>query len=81
MTATAAQVRRAREAALDDLDWHWGEAYDLAVTGAGWVAMRLDNGRSLVAGGPAELRSLIVADYAATPVPRDLPAESVGTAS
>jgi hypothetical protein len=75
MTATAAQVRRARAAALDDLDWHWGEAYDLAVTKAGWVAKRLDNGRSLVAGSPAELRALITADYAATPVSRDLPAE------
>lgn len=75
MTATAVQARRAREAALNDLDWHGGKCYDLAVTRAGWVAKRLDNGRSLVAASPAELRALIVADYAAAPVPRDLPAE------
>ena len=42
MTATA-EVRKARQAALNDLDWHWGGAYDLAVTRAGWVAKRLDN--------------------------------------
>jgi len=80
MTATAAQGRRAREAALNDLDWDWGGAYDLAVTRAGWVAKRLDNGRFLVAGSPAELRILIVADYAAAPVPRDVPTERVGWA-
>lgn len=60
MTTMAAQ--RARAAALNDLDGRWGEAYDLAVTGDGWVARRLDNGRSLVASCPAELRALIAAD-------------------
>ena len=69
MTATA-EVRKARRAALDDLDWHWGESYDLAVTRAGWVAKRLDNNRALVAGSPEELRALILADYAAEPVAR-----------
>ena len=34
MMATA-EVRKARQAALNDLDWHWGESYDLAVTRAG----------------------------------------------
>ena len=70
MTATA-EVRKARQAALNDLDWHWGESYDLAVTRAGWVATRLDNNRALVAGSPEELRALILADYAAGPVARD----------
>ena len=60
MTTMAAQ--RARAAALNDLDGCWGEAYDLAVTAAGWVAKRLGNGRALVAGSPAELRALIAAD-------------------
>jgi hypothetical protein len=60
MSTMAAQ--RARTAALNDLDGRWGEAYDLAVTGDGWVARRLDNGRSLVASCPAELRALITAD-------------------
>ncbi len=72
MTATA-EVRKARRAALNDLDWHWGESYDLAVTRAGWVAKRLDNNRALVAGSPEELRALILADYAAEPVARDHP--------
>jgi len=36
MTATA-EARKARAAALNDLDWHWGGAYDLAVTRAGWL--------------------------------------------
>jgi hypothetical protein len=63
---------RTQHSALDDLDYHWGEAYDLAVTSAGWVAKRLDNCRSLVAAGPDELRDLIVADYEARPVPHGL---------
>jgi hypothetical protein len=75
MTAEA-QKRKARQAALNDLDGRWGEAYDLAVTAAGWVAMRLDTGRFLVAGSPGELRALI-ADDDAVPVPRD----SAGRAS
>ena len=69
MTATA-EVWKARQAALNDLDWHWGESYDLAVTRAGWVAKRLDNNRALVAGSPEELRALILADDAAEPVAR-----------
>lgn len=60
------------QTALDDLSWHWGEAYDLAVTRAGWIAKRLDNGRALVAASPSGLRELIIGDYAAQPVPRDL---------
>jgi hypothetical protein len=64
---------KADQAALHDLDHHWGEAYDLALTGAGWVAKRLDNGRALVANGPDGLRDLIVADFSTEPVPHDLP--------
>jgi hypothetical protein len=70
MTATA-QVRTARQAALNDLDYHWGEAYDLAVTRAGWVAKRRDNNRALVGESPEELRALILADDTAWPVARD----------
>jgi hypothetical protein len=58
-------------AALDDLDDHWGEAYDIEVTRAGWVAKRLDNGRALAASGPEELRELITEDYGAQPVSRE----------
>ena len=55
-----------RQAELDELDEHWGEDYDLAVTSAGWVAKRLDNGRALVAANPGKLRTLIAADSAAS---------------
>lgn len=47
-------LTRTQHSALDHLDERWGEAYDLAVTPAGWVAKRLDNGRALVASGPDE---------------------------
>jgi hypothetical protein len=66
MKITAEQAARLR-----DLDWQWGEVYDLAVTRAGWVAKRLDNDRALVADSPEGLRELIWADYAAEPVSRD----------
>ena len=42
------------------------------VTLAGWVARRRDNGRLLTADSPDQLRELIVADYAAQPVPREV---------
>lgn len=68
-------------AALEDLSWHWGTAYDIAVTKAGWVGKRLDNGRSLVAVSPCGLRELIVADYTAKPVSRGCRAEQTRRAS
>lgn len=60
-----------RQRQINLLDYHWGEAYDLAVTRSGWVAKRLDNNRALVASSPEELRELIIEDYAAEPVSRD----------
>jgi len=71
---TAADTKTAREAALNNLDERWGHAYDLAITRAGWVAKRLDDGRALVAAGPVELSALITADDAPAPVARPLPA-------
>jgi hypothetical protein len=65
-----AMTMMADQAALHDLDHHWGDGYDIAVTSSGWVAKRLDNGRALVASGPGGLRELIVADSTAEPVPR-----------
>ncbi len=65
-------ARAARNAAVRDLDFHWGGAYAIAVGDDGWVARRLDDGQPLVASSPEELRALIVADYSAQPVPRDL---------
>ncbi len=62
----------ARDAALRDLDFHWGGAYRVAAGTGGWMATRRDDGRPLIAGSPDELRALILADYSAQPVPRDL---------
>lgn len=52
----------AGQTALRDLDERWGEAYDIAITRAGWIAKRLDDGRPLVASGPEGLCELIRAD-------------------
>jgi len=71
MSDTGHPLRAEDRAELEDLSWNWGQAYDLAVTRAGWVAKRLDNGRALVAASAGELRELIVADYAAQPVARE----------
>jgi hypothetical protein len=62
------------EAALDDLKWHWGDAYEITEALGVWRAVRRDNQVSLIARGPDELHNLIKDDYAARPVPRDLPA-------
>jgi hypothetical protein len=62
------QAHAARNAALGDLDTHWGELYDLAVTHDGWVAKRLDNNRSLLAATAGELRAMITADHGSEPV-------------
>ena len=71
MPDTAHPLRAEDKAELEDLSWNWGRAYDLAVTRAGWVAKRLDNGRALVAASAGDLRDLIVADHAAEPVSRE----------
>jgi hypothetical protein len=63
----AATAKAARDAALRDLDSRHGEAYDLAVTRAGWIAERLDNYCALVADSPEELRQKIEADVWASP--------------
>jgi hypothetical protein len=49
---------------LDALQWNWGQVY--AITGAAghWLAQRRDNGHTLTACGPDELREMIVEDYA-----------------
>ena len=68
-----------QQAELDRLDRLWGEDYDLAVTRAGWVAKRLDNGRALVAANPGKLHTLIAADHRTLQV-SDNCGESAGSA-
>jgi hypothetical protein len=62
---------------LCDLRWHWGGAYVISGTIGRWRAERRDNRRVLTAEGPEMLRALIIADYRAKPVPRDLPRQGV----
>jgi len=71
-----AAASRAEEAAgaLEELEFHWGSAYDIAVADGMWTAGRKDGrGGALADPLPEGLRLRIQADYAAIPVPRDLP--------
>ena len=62
----------AAESALDELRFHWGSAYHLAVIDGTWTAWRRDGrGGRLTDPLPGGLLLLIRADYAAMPVPRD----------
>lgn len=68
-----------RDEHLDGLRWHWGSAYLIAHPGPDtWVAWRRDDQARLHAEDPVQLRDKIVADYAARPVPRDLPGRPRG---
>jgi hypothetical protein len=58
---------------LGELRFHWGDAYLIHRLGARWVAQRRDSRSTFSASTAAALRELIVADYAARPVPRDAP--------
>ena len=58
-------------AALDDLRWHYGEAYLIELIGGRWIAQRRDSHATMSADSPDQLLGLIRADYAARPVPRD----------
>jgi hypothetical protein len=59
---------------LDEIRWHWGEAYNVEHLGGLWLAQRLDKSRATVsARTPDELMELIRLDYEAAPVPRDRP--------
>ena len=62
------------DGALDELRFHWGSAYHLAVVDGVCTAWRKDGrGGTLTSPVPEGLRLLIVADYTAMPVPRDMP--------
>lgn len=57
---------------LDDLKWHWGEAYVIGHLGPDlWLAQRRDDRKVVLrASKPEELHDLIVADYDDQPVRR-----------
>jgi len=62
---------------LDEVRFHWGDAYDIATpdaAGGVFTATRRDGrGGRLTDPLPEGLRLRIQADYAAMPVPRNLP--------
>ena len=58
--------------ALADLQFHWSGAYLITGAGGHWLAQRRDDGLTLIASGPEELRELITEDYRVRPVSRDI---------
>jgi hypothetical protein len=61
------------EVALESLAWHWGEAYAVSRPEPDvWLAQRRDTREMLRAGSAEELRDVILADYVARPVSRDV---------
>ena len=57
---------------LDELRFHWGEAYDISADGGVYTAQRRDGRGDVLADPvPEGLRLRIQADYEAMPVPRD----------
>jgi hypothetical protein len=59
--------------AIGKLVWHWGEGYVISYANGLYHAERRDNGAKVHAPGPEQLDREIQADYAARPVPRELP--------
>ena len=57
---------------LEELRWHWGDAYQIEQTGpATWLAARRDGKGAVHANSAEDLEAAIVADYDLRPVPRD----------
>ncbi len=74
-TAAPSQPAEAEEVdALHELRFHWGSAYNIALVDDMWTAWRKDGRGGKLPDRPAKVLLLrIRADYAAMPVPRDLP--------
>ncbi len=58
------------DADLDELRWHWGEAYLIDLVGSRWMAQRRDSHATMSADGPDELLGKIREDYRRHPVSR-----------
>ena len=57
--------------ALEQLQHHWGDAYDIKIADGVWQAWRRDGlGAPVEAAGPEELGTAILRDYGVRPVPR-----------
>ena len=71
MGRAAASQAGSEAGPLDELEYHWGSAYHIAVTDGVCTARRRDGkGGTLTDPLPEGLRLRIVADYHADPVPR-----------
>ena len=57
---------------LESLDFDWGDAYLIYYARDQWAALRRDTRQFLTAQTLDELAARIDADYAASPVPRDV---------
>jgi hypothetical protein len=57
---------------LQDLRFHWGEAYSIHLDNGEFVAARRDDLRELRARTAEGLRELIISDYSANKVPREV---------
>jgi hypothetical protein len=66
--------------ALEALQFHWGEAYEIGARDGVWLARRRDGlGGVIEAHGPEQLGQAIRDDYSILPVPRHEPAPAPGT--
>jgi hypothetical protein len=52
-----------RDDALGSLQRSWGEVYEISEAPGVWRAVRLRNGRTVIATGPEALHTLMVRDY------------------
>ena len=66
---------RIRGQQIENLRWHWGEAYKITWTAGAFRATRRDTGTEVSARTAAETHQLIRDDYSANPVPRDVSAD------
>jgi hypothetical protein len=65
---------RGQPTELDEVRFHWGDAYDIDASSGTPTARRRDGkGGTLADPRAAGLMEQIAADYRADPVPRDLP--------
>jgi hypothetical protein len=61
-----------QQAALEALQWNWGQAYKIGVDDGEWWYRRRDGkGGRETASTPDVLRAMIVTDYDTWPVPRE----------
>jgi hypothetical protein len=64
MTVPNPPISREDQSALNDLNWHWDTAYNIAFDGETWSASPLTEPAAvLTAESAEELRELIRADY------------------